>query len=185
MRARSRSCTGTKTCACIAAGTEPEKRTHTMSHRLHVWFGVVHNGAARHEIMHGKLGAQHLHFTPQSTALRRRLSGPAVLIHNGPACHTLHARSETQRRRRFRSVRCLRPHASDEGSSAIATERILQHVGQLRLAEGHVLAFLIRERSHTLLKERQRFVDMPGFHKLHVLRITALGPLRTRQINKM
>ena len=63
----------------------------------------------------------------------------------------LHAGRETERAQRFFQVVSLRPNIGNQNGVAVAANRVLEEIGQLRLTVGYVVALLVCGANHDLL----------------------------------
>ena len=99
--------------------------------------------------------------------------------------HVAHARREVERRDRLLEVADLAVDVGDQQRLAVAAQRVLEQVRQLRLPVRHVALRLGAERHDDLLEVRERAVDV---HRLGLEVARAVGlldALRAREVDQV
>ena len=99
--------------------------------------------------------------------------------------YLLHTSRESQSRQGLLKMMSFRPNIGDQDSVAVATNRVLEKIGQLALTVGHVVALFVGRADDNLLKEGQTSVDVAGLSHSDACCSSLLGALVTCQVNEV
>merc|ERR1711902_89269 len=125
--------------------------------------------------------------TKASSAVKKVCSDKSLLfdLFRGSANVALvHFGGESQRVQGLAEALLLGTDVDEHQGLRVAPKAVLQQVGQLRVAVGHV-GGLLRKCHDNLAKIRKTLVDCLGFGEPHALASTLLDPLAPSEVNQV